>query len=338
MRPFLTLLQFTLICFLSAHSATAEEKNRISVQLFGKDVIGEYDGCHYAFWQSNRDPETDKYPYIFYAPIHDGGELPAWMQIEDKVREMSRIDADRDSGELDAHQLYRSQDGKFTAIVEIEAQRRVGNDILVDRAGITLIQSSRFPFRSEVKGRLGCPQSAYEAVEASELEGDAISLSNPIPFDTISAIPAEIRRYINQNNSECSLEQTAGYGARYEISDAMTLWEIPCALYARNASSVFVTALNENPDYFVVLPVSAAPGSGENDRFDILNASVNPSDASVTSYSLGPGGDCGTFEKHQLRALEGEEIALLMVEFREKIECNGVQDDPANYQLIYSAN
>ncbi|MEM8649568.1 MAG: hypothetical protein AAGF54_03465 [Pseudomonadota bacterium] len=335
-RSLLILLSICLSISVVSQSFASEDHD-IDLKLFGRDVIEDYDGCRFALWQENKDPESDKYPYIFYAPIHDGGELPGWMQIGTDVFEMYRLDRDRDDEFVDRHQLYRSQDETYSLIMEINEQNTSGDDILISDARITLVRKGFFPFKSrKLKGKLGCPASAYASVETGTLEGDAISLSAPTNFNSMKAVPAPIIRHIRNEIADCDLDQVADNSASYAISDAMTLWEIPCASFASSGSSVFATALNDNPDFFAMLTVTAPPGLGENDRFDLLNARVYLETATITSYSLDTGGDCGTFESHQLRAVEGEAIELILREYRDKPNCDGVESDPENFPLVYS--
>ena len=328
-----------LAAFLLAGSpALAGDKHAIRLQLFGKDVIGDYDGCHFALWQHNKNPQTDKYPYVFYAAFNDGQALPAWMQVGDDVLEMIKVDiAAADTGNIQKYQLYRSSNGVYTALMHIQEQTRNGNDIDIGKARITLIHDDSFPFHSRLKGRLGCPTAAYKEVAAADLEGDAISLGKPRQFDSIKKVPRTMRRHIKKNLPDCDLNNTPGYGARYAISGAMTLWEIPCAVYTAQGSSVLAAALNDNADYFTILPLPRPPGQKGGERFEVFNAVVRTDDAVITSTSLGSREDCGTYERHQLRAVEGEAVELFLLEYREKPDCDGVVIDPRKFPLVYAA-
>lgn len=322
----------------------AFDDHPVDVKLFGNDVIGDYNGCHFAFWQENKDPAQDKYPYIFYAPIHDAVALPGWVQIGKKVHEMERLDQSSDSGLPDKYQLYRSLDNKISLIMEIKEQSRNGDFIEIGSAQITLVQPDTFPFKSRnLNGQLGCPPSVYGTVEdgtsaeTSALDGDAISLYSTKNHDSFNAVPAPIINYVRNELVDCDLGNVPEYAVSYQISDAMSLWELPCALFARNASSVFFTALNSNPDFFVALTAAAPPGLGKIDRFDIINPGVDLKTATISSYNVSIGEDCGTYEVHQLRAVEGEAIELQLKEYREKVDCDGVAMPVENFPLVYSS-
>lgn len=176
------------------------------------------------------------------------------------------------------------------------------------------------------------------AATSANLPGDAISLGLGIQFESLDAVPREMRRYIGQNIEACELDTTAGIGARYAISDAMTLWEIPCALFASQGTSVYAAALNDNPEQFAFLAFPVPPGEPEGgERYDMMSPTVSVKDAIVTSMSLGQDGSCGIYERHQLRAVEGEAVEFVLLEYREKPDCDGFQADPKAFPLVYSA-
>jgi hypothetical protein len=134
---------------------------------------------------------------------------------------------------------------------------------------------------------------------------------------------------------ECEPETTAGYSSAYAINDEMTLWQIPCNLYASHASSVFAVSWTYYPDHATVLLFPAPPGSGQPEYAGILGATVDPATASVTSVSLDSGGDCGVYEKFELHDAEGETVEFVLRELRRKQTCDGIESDPAAYPLIY---
>lgn len=343
--PRLYKIFIALLILLSfVYPSLADEDHSLDLKLFGKNVIEDYNGCRFALWQQNRDPETDKFAYIFFAPFNDGEVLPGWMKIGDKVYEFERQDEASKEGLFDAYQVYKSSDDTFSLIMEIKAHSSEGDVDFISEARITLIEDDKFPFSSsKLEGHIFCPQN-YESSDAETasaqygtLDGDAISLYGKRDHDSFNAVPTPIIRYVRKELIDCDLDNVPEYATSYKISEAMTLWEIPCTLYARNASSVFVTALNDNPDFFVALTAKAPPGLDQNDRFDILNATVSPEAAIITSHNVSVGQDCGTYEVHQLRAVEGEAIELLLAEYRDKPDCDGIASEVENFPLVYSA-
>ena len=343
----LETLIFALIALFLAGITTvnAQDDNRISLKLFGKDVVETYDGCSFALWQDDKVPEKDKYAYVFYAPIHDAAELPGWVKIGTKVHEFARQDvSDAGPDLLAPYQLYKSGDDKSWMIMEIKKQYQDGNDLIVELAELTFVQPKKHPFTSVVKGKYGCPQSAYDAVEQtaeySSLDGDPISLKLTNEFSEIGAIPKPIRKYIYSNYESCDLEMTAGYSAQYAISDQMSLWMVPCALYASSATSNFFIALNDNPEHFTAVYANHPAnlnGFENGDLKEMLNASVVEETGSIIAMEDSSSG-CGSYWKYQLRAVEGEAVEAFLAEYRTKQDCDGNQVEPKNLPIVYMAD
>ncbi|WP_373236169.1 hypothetical protein [Cohaesibacter celericrescens] len=336
------LVLFSLTGMLSSAWAADEDKS-IDLRLFGQNVVGDYDGCHLAFWQHNKTPGSDKFSYVFYAPYNDGEELPAWMKVGKTVYELTRQDGvQTDQPELEELRLYRDPDATFTVLVEVKEQHVADNNIFVDKAKLTITQSKHFPFVISVKGGVVCPQledtQDNSADAGSGLYGDAIQLGEALEFDALAAVPAGVLQSVKRDAPDCQPANTTGFGRRFAITDEMTLWEVPCNLYARTGSSVFVTALNSNPAYSNVLILPAVPDHGDGDDFyEIRAPQVTPQTAMVRSEYYDGDGSCGSYSSYQLRVVEGEALEFFLIEYREKPTCDGVQGEARNFPLIYSA-
>lgn len=321
----------------------------IDLYLFGKNVVEDYNGCHIAFWQANKNPKKDKYAYVFYAPFNDGEELPGWVRIAKKTFELTRQDKGQYTGQgLEALRLYRTSKGTYTLLAEIIDQRIAGNDIIVDKAKLTIIRSKHDPFVITVKGQLACPQSAYEDAGAAEpdspaqqgaLYGDAISLGRAVGFNSLGTVPGGVLDAVRRDAPNCDPSATPGIGAKYAVSSAMTLWEIPCNLYARTGTSVFVTSLNDNPGYSSILGLPPLPdgSSGSDFLYEMRLPIVSPQSATFVSEFYDGDGTCGSYEKYQLRAVEGEALEFFLIEYRNKPDCDGRQGDPRDFPLVYRA-
>ncbi len=337
--------------------ALAEEDYSIDLRLFGTNVTESYDGCRLAFWQANKDPDKDKYAYVFYAPFNDGEELPAWMKVGKKVVSLLRRDGMQASGRrLEDLRLYRDEKKSYSVFVEVMEQHEDGDDLRVGKARLTITQRGHFPFMISVKGGIICPSTSetsaadpdhaatVQPVAApvepiripTNLYGDAISLGRGVAFNNLSAVPSGVLDAIGRDAADCAPANTPGM--RYAISDAMTLWEVPCNLYARTGSSVYVTSLNDNPAYSSVLVLPSVPDHGDgHDLYELRSPQVDPSNALVTSAFYDGDGTCGSFEAYQLRAVEGEALEFFLIERREKPSCDGVDGDARRFPLIYRA-
>lgn len=355
-----TLFSPLLALPLMATVAEAGDDHSIDLRLFGKNVIEDYNGCHLAFWQANKVPGKDKYSYVFYAPFNDGEELPAWMKVGKSVQSLNRQDKMRASGRrLEDLRLYRSDKGTYTVLVEVLKQRDDGDDLLVDKGRLIITQRGHFPFVISVKGGIICPamedaasSAAADSAAPSQkaqapadpiripagLYGDAITLGRGVAFNSLSEVPAGVLASVNRDAPNCNPSNTAGFGMRYAISSAMTLWEVPCNLYARAGSSVYVTSLNDNPTYSNVLLLPSVPDHGDgHDLYELRSPQVTPSNAVVTSAFYEGDGSCGSFEAYQLRAVEGEALEFFLIEYREKPTCDGGSSDARRFPIIYRA-
>lgn len=315
--------------------AAADDANEIDLKLFGENVIQGWDGCRFALWQNNRDPSEDRYAYVFFAPIPDGEALPGWVKIGDDVIEISRLDiGSADTGMLEPFRLYRNADAGLTVMMEILGQTRTDAGTEISDGRLTFLRNDKFPFAIRVKGLNGCPGAEPEDLGMAAASS-SLRLGSPVGYDSLSSVPAPVMRVIAADAPECEPETTAGFSSAYAISDEMTLWEVPCNLYASSGSSVFAVTWTYHPDHATVLTFPVPPGMNIADYAGLMNATVDPARGSVTSHSLDSGGDCGSFEKFQLVDAEGETVEFILREFREKTVCDGVQSDPASFPLVY---
>lgn len=342
-RLFIILTLATcLAASLFAPAASADDSNDIDLKLFGEDVLEGWDGCRFALWQANRNPDEDRYAYVLFAPIPDGEALPAWVKIGEDIMEVSKRDiGSADTGMLEPFQLYKSADGKLTLLVEINDQTRSDRGIEINDARVTFLRSDKFPFPVRVKGLNGCLDTFTDSsdddvtAQAPSDVQSGLSLGQAVDFDSLDQVPAPIMRAIASDAPECEPQNTAGFSSAYSVNDDITLWQIPCNLYARHGSSVFALSWTYYPDHASVLLFPAPPGSNAADYAGILSADVDPATATVTSVSIDSGGDCGVYEKFELRDAEGETLEFELIEIREKKTCDGIETDPRDFPLVY---
>lgn len=363
-------LALSFLCFFGTtfKDAAAKDRNRIPLKLFGNDVTQGHDGCRFALWQKNKDPKRSKFAYVLYAPISGGGMQPAWMKVGKKLHEMYRQDtSEAGPGFISPYQLFKSEDGSSRAIVEIKKQRAVKSGFKIDEAEIVVIQPKRHPFVISVRGEQGCPSidedaednaadedaaSADDRVHEKKssagqpdyrtIDGFPVTLTARKEYRKIKAIPVKIRRHIKKHLRSCDLRTSSKYSVRYAISRAMSLWYVPCALYARDFSVNFFVALNNNSQHVVPLYVNypkklKGKGFADGDLAELLNGSVDPKSGFIESYEEGVGGDCGSYSKFALRAVEGEAVEAFMVEYRRKKKCDGVIVNPSQMPIVYKA-
>jgi hypothetical protein len=324
------------------------QDNKIALKLFGQNVLEGYNACQFALWQHNRDPRKNKYSYVFFAPFNDGEELPGWMKIGKDVISLSRVDRIRAGGQRIEHiRLYEDKESGYRVLMEFKKQHVSGDDIIIDDAKLTIIRKGRFPFISNTKGHISCPQPDHQSaadtpapaptppVQQARLSGDAISLSRPREFNGLKGVPRALLNALRQQAPNCEPQNTPGFGERYAISNDMTLWALPCNLYARTGTTVFMAALNDMPQYGVVLPVFDVNSSEE--RQEVPNPQVTSRGAVLSFTDWGQDDSCGTHWRYQLRAVEGEAVEFQLLEKRAKASCDGKFVEPSSFPLKFSA-
>ena len=350
---FLFGLSFVVI----AGAANAGEEDKINIRLFGKSALDGYKGCSFALWQRNRDPQKDKSAYVFYVRFHDAHPMPALVKINKNVLELEKIEIGiKDSGLSDKFQLYRDEKKTTSVLVEIQEEKRTGDSTDVSRARLTFIQKNKYPFVMIVKGGFRCPardsgaasndNATPESIESKSkkrvylppnLDANAVRLGRKVAFNKLSQVPRHVLKVVRDNGSACNLDNVPGAGERYSISDAMTLWVVPCDLFAASSSVMLVTALN-GTKHAIGMEIPKRPGqSGSVAAYDMLRPVIHPKSGVVTVSAMGRQGDCGTVEHFQLIFAEGQSVELKLLEVREKNDCNGVKVGRENLPLVYRA-
>lgn len=342
--------------------AFAADRDKINLRLFGKSALDGYQGCSFALWQRNRDPETDKFAYVFHVRFHDAHPMPALVKIGKQVLELEKVEIGvKDSGLSDKFQLYRDARNTTTLLVEIRKEERVGDQTFVSDARLTFVQRNKYPFVMRVKGGFRCPKrKGDDAADAMadaasdtapvgkpaktprrvylppNLDRDGVKLGRKVEFSKLSQVPRHVRKVVSDNGEACNLDNVPGAGAKYAISDAMTLWVVPCDLFASNSSVMLVTALN-GTRHAIGLEIPKRPGRGGEPGYDIAWPVIYPRAGVVKVSAMGRRGDCGTVEFYQLVVVEGEAVELKLLEVREKNDCDGVRVRPENLPLVYRA-
>jgi len=139
--------------------APAAAQEKIDLGLFERPTIAALKGCFVRLWQSNRDPDTDRYAVGFYetmAANHD--RQPARMLIGDKVVQFRRVAlGGKTTGyKIYERQLYKSTTEDYLAILELALEPQEGEAVAIEQGTITLIEPGKLTFVSRVKGGVGC--------------------------------------------------------------------------------------------------------------------------------------------------------------------------------------
>ena len=341
----------------------AEEADTdIDLKLFRKeDLPANPTGCHFALWQSNRDPETDIYSYLFFVPFSENGEpLPARIKVGNDFIELNQIaqsQADNPEQTVDGlqrHHVYRSDNPRYRVLIELLKGGGGGSMVRIEDADIYVIRSHKFPFLASAKGEYGCPEPEGTSggtplqlqdtrprsvdKQAKWSGPDGIPFGPPRQLTTIDEIPAVLRAELRKYASEqCDLENPPPWpGASYVVNDAYMLWEVPCFAGAYQASSVFGVTQNPPRDWAELLVLQNPPAHAGETNYGVMNAQVFNDQGIIRSTNLGRGiGDCGVHQVIRLIDGPGETIEFELLEYREKIDCDGKTTIPEDWPLVY---
>ena len=341
------LAAITAMVLAVSHSAKAadDDQYRIPLKLFGGfEIEGGIGACHFALWQRDKDPETDKYAYLFYMDFDgDGAPMPARLEVGSDVLQLDELvrDGTRIAG-MAVHSLYATPDRDVRVHIEVQDATDEGGVTRIDKASIYVTQSGKLPFRANAKGIFGCPEAgkgkAAEVASAGWSGPEGLPVSPPRLLDAPSEIPAELRSQIRQYAADdCDLDGFHGWsGAVYPINENFLLWEAPCFSGPYQASSVFGITQNPPQDWAEVLSLPNPPGLEGNSNYGAMNAKIDPAAGLLRVTALNRGtGDCGVHQVFRLIDGPGEVLEFELLEYREKIDCDGIASAPEAWPLAY---
>ncbi|WP_417668213.1 DUF1176 domain-containing protein [Roseibium sp.] len=337
-----------------AGSAKAAEENpyKIPLKLFGEfEINGGLARCHFALWQHNRDPGTDKYAYLFYMPFDaDGAPLPARLEIGSKVLSLDELvrDGSHAAG-MAVHALYATPDRQTRAHIEVLEAAQEDGYTRIDRATLYVTRSGKVPFQARARGQFGCPggpRSAKAADPAPAAERAAAGWSGPrgIPVGAaqmlgdISEVPAELRKQMRAYAmDDCDVDGFFPWGgAKYVVNENYLLWEVPCFSGAYQAASAFGVTQNPPQGWAELLTLPNPPGLEGQQNYAAMNAQIVPGDGllKITALSRGTG-DCGVYQVHRLIDGPGEVLEFELLDYRDKYDCDGNVTVPEAWPLAY---
>lgn len=341
-----------------------DDGSDIDLKLFGtKDLPPNPTGCHFALWQANRNPASDKYAYLFFLPFsEDGAPLKARMKVGDEFIELYEIAQSQDEtvGGLSRHYVYRSDNPRYRVLIELLKVGDGGSMAPVTEADIYVVRSKKIPFLAGAKGEYGCPDKGPMQLQApaqapAEDRSDASDGGNlpdmarwtgptgiPLGPQHLLASPDEVPVPLRQAlfkyaYQECDLAAPSAWnGASYVVNSNYILWELPCFTGAYQGSSAFGVTQNPPGDWANVLVLPNLPGNLSDETYGVMNAQVFNDKGLITATEFGRGlGDCGVYKVFRLTDGPGEELELELLEYREKIDCNGTANLPELWPLVF---
>ncbi len=151
---------------------SAQPKTDIDLKLFEKSEIDRSKGCSVALWQDDRDPDKDKYAYLFAETLSgkDHVRQPARIKIGKDVMRLDRVATGGKAAGygLYEYQLYRMPTEQDFVVVNLKLAEKQGDRVDVVSGVMILIVKGKPVFRATVKGDAGCaapaaPQSVATA-------------------------------------------------------------------------------------------------------------------------------------------------------------------------------
>lgn len=352
-----------MISGLATPAHAKDDESDIDLKLFRtQDLPPNPTGCHFALWQANRDPKTDKYSYLFFLPFsEDGAPLKARMKVGDEFIELYEIAQSQDQtvGGLSRHYVYRSDKPRYRVLIELLEVGDGGSMAPVTDADIYVVRSKKIPFLAGAKGEYGCPgEGAAAPVQAPAPAQDrsdnstAVELPNMARWSGPTGIPVGPQHLLASADEvpvplrqalfkfayqECDLAAPSAWsGASYVVNNNYLLWELPCFTGAYQGSSAFGVTQNPPGDWANVLVLPTLPGNLADETYGVMNAQVFNDKGLITATAYGRGlGDCGVYKVFRLTDGPGEELELELLEYREKIDCNGTANLPEIWPLVF---
>ncbi len=349
-------LVFAGACLPAMIAPASAQKNELDIDLKlfrTQDLPANPTGCHFALWQSNRDPATDKYSYLFFQPFsEDGAPLPARMRIGKEFIDLHEIAQSQEDavGGLLRHHVYRSSNPTYRVLIEIRKADGAQTMAPISDASIYVVTSDKLPFPARAKGQYGCPDipedsAGADAAQESET-ATASGWSGPsgIPFGreqvlgSYSEVPREVKQQVTDYaGDDCYIDGTPPWpGSRYVINEYYLLWQVPCFVAAYQGASAFAVTQNPPQGWANLLSLPNPPGLDGHENYAAMNAEVLNDKGIIRITEKGRGmGDCGIHQVFRLTDGPGEVLELELMEYREKTECDGVANAPASWPLAY---
>ena len=143
---------------LSAVPLAANDRE-IDVRLFEKSQVDLRKSCSLALWQSDKDPHSDRFAYIFVELMDKRhARQPARIRIGTDVVQLRRVAT---GGKKGGYDLYEYQTYRMTAdhsyvVLQLKLGPIEGEAVEIESGFLNVIQPGKVPARIAVKGGAGC--------------------------------------------------------------------------------------------------------------------------------------------------------------------------------------
>jgi hypothetical protein len=329
----------------------------VDMKLFEKTEVDRSRGCSVVLWQANRDPENDKFAYIFQEALapRTHARQPARIKIGSQVVMMTRVaTGGKTNGyALHEYQLYKLPGPDEFVILQLKLGELEGETIDIDDGTMSIVMKGRQVFRASVKGNAGCntPAAAPAPVAAARAPvapPPAVKAPAPEPvtnntmdgmFERYSVRAADVPRVMTQALAKqfgCEADTMRRPVTGFQLSEESAIWQISCANYGDRISAVFALVYVPAPakDY-KFLPFKWRQGDSRSlGDFVMMSPQWDMKSRTVTSiHTEGSGKDCGSRERHRVTAEGGFQL----VELRLRETCDGKSIGAENFPVVFRA-
>ncbi len=323
------------------------DETKLDLKLFDKAEVDRSKGCTVALWQANRDPDNDRYAFIFTEALtgQNHARQPARIKVGEKILPMTRVAVGGKVGGygLYPYQLYKLGADDGFAVLDLKLGEIEGEAVEIESGTLTVSMAGKQQARVNVKGGAGCMTAPVSAPpQASPPPATAAAPPPSIPggiFSRYAVRPNQIPRTLPatlKSRFGCDPEMLKTGVTGFQMSEESAIWELPCQRFNIQANAVYALVyLPEPAQNLRFLSFKAPPGKKRTSApAELMSPEWDVKTRTVTGTALGRSeGDCGVYERHRVGA-DGE---FVLVEYREKVACDGKAAKPEQFPLVYRA-
>jgi hypothetical protein len=331
---------------------------RIDLKLFERGEIDRSRGCTFVLWQDDRDPDKDRFAHVFAETLgRNHVRENARVKIGDSVLTFRRIavgGAKEFGYKTFPSALYKMDKEESFLIMDLKLEDSPGEVLDVVGGTMTVIRPKLPPFIAQIKGNAGCntpaaapspsptpaPAPAARApapATAPAPSSRAPTIEPPAMFEKYAvrpaAVPARLREQAIKSIG-CNDKLTRLPVVGYSLSEESAIWEITCNEYAGDVpSKIFALVYTPDPakQFKIITPEIPKGKTRQGHLAELLDAKWDMRTRIVTAVYAEGDNNCGMYERHQL-ANDG---SLVLLEYREKVNCDGKSMKPSEFPLVY---
>lgn len=332
---------------IAQNAPAAQAPAKVDLKLFEKSEVDRSKGCSFVLWQEDRDPEKDRFAYVFAETLgRNHARENARVKIGNEVLSFRRVavgGAKEFGYKTFPNALYKAEKDDSYLIFELKLEDSPGEVMDVTGGTMTVIRPKMPPFVSSVKGNAGCntpaatgigapvPRAAAPAPQQKQ-ETNPIGSFAPYPVRG-NEVPARMRAEAVKA-AGCKDANLRKGGTGYSMSEESAIWELMCEEYTGGPGKIMVLVYTPDPaQNYTFLRFEVPKGKERQTNIrEIVNPKWDLKARIITSVvTEGNGRDCGIYERHKLN----EEGKFELIEYREKTMCDGKSMDPKDFPLVY---